>query len=453
MKSHLTDAEKTKFEREQVAVQKLRPATGGIILRMAANGSFRYIARYHCPACGGRKHSHSYHTRHQAVAALNAVAASIDLAEASGRKYECAEKEQPSHPTAQAAQTLDDYAATFIDHPERCGARSHAPSHQKNMWQTYNQLIKPYLGRTPLPQLSTTQIAAWHNSLTVSEHRKAVAYNLLHSIMQAACHDPTEPRVTINPVDIPRAGVRRRATERYAATQEEIELFASKVVVHARPKLGARPGDARPVDVRGTQSMRMLFLTTAYCALRREEAICLTRSDVQQDETGIWYINIDKAATRGLDPQTGSTKLIVGKPKSKASKRHVPISPLLKDRLIEYMNQNVGLDQLSLLFPSTIGRMWDDHTIYRVLRKAADEAGLPPQSNPPKRFDMYALRHTGITWYARYSKATLPAIMRFSGQSEIKSAQQYFHADDDQVSKDIALAAQRMSHEGQATAV
>ncbi|WEV74645.1 hypothetical protein OZX74_03770 [Bifidobacterium sp. ESL0798] len=65
---------------------------------------------------------------------------------------------------------------------------------------------------------------------------------------------------------------------------------------------------------------------------------------------------------------------------------------------------------------------------------------------------MYALRHTGITWYARYSKATLPAIMRFSGQSEIKSAQQYFHADDDQVSKDIALAAQRMSYEGQATA-
>ncbi|WEV74646.1 hypothetical protein OZX74_03775 [Bifidobacterium sp. ESL0798] len=337
MNSRIPEEERAKLLRERAAAKRLRPAIGGITVEVAANGSFRYIARYHCPACGGRKHSASYRTRQQAVSALNAVATSIDMAKASGHRYQCAKISRPQISAEHAVLSLDDYAKTFIDQPEQCGARSHSPSHRKNMRQTYNQLIKPTLGRTPLPQLTTSQVTSWHNSLKVSEHRKAVAYNLLHSIMQTAYHDPSESKVTTNPVDIPRAGVRKRSTERYAATPEEIERFVSKAIIHTFPKPGDKPGQQRGANVSATASIRMLFLTTTYCGLRREEAICLTRGDVKKSETGIWYLDIDKAATRGIDPATGTTRIIVGNPKSPASKRHVPISPLLIDRLLEYM--------------------------------------------------------------------------------------------------------------------
>jgi integrase len=104
-------------------------------------------------------------------------------------------------------------------------------------------------------------------------------------------------------------------------------------------------------------------------------------------------------------------------PKSKMSRRAVPIPPHLQEPMREFV---AGLDPDALVFPAPSGGAWHDTNFRkRIFAPAITEAGV-------RRGTPHDMRHTAASWLVQ-SGVALYRVQALLGHESITTTQRYSH--------------------------
>lgn len=174
----------------------------------------------------------------------------------------------------------------------------------------YENHIKPYFGNNFIDQISVASIQLWANKLAKNLVRYRVIIGILRSMYEYAMRLGYVKDNPVLKILIPKRTTRkRRNIEENVYTQEELEAFLET---------------AKKVSERVYAYFKLLSST----GMRRSEALALTWNDIDFINN---TINIDKTLAYGFN-----NRLIVSKPKTKNSKRIIPLSETLKETLLTY---------------------------------------------------------------------------------------------------------------------
>ncbi len=269
--------------------------------------------------------------------------------------------------------------------------------------------ILPALGDTPLAELSTPAVRAWHARMikrgTPGRTTVAKCYRLLRTILGTAVEDGL---IVKNPCVIKGAGV-ERTPERPTATVQQVYTLADKI-------------DPR---------YRALVLTAAFTGLRLGELRGLRRHRVDLDKRRIDVVE-QIQEVRGGDP-------IAGPPKSDAGIRTVAIPVALADELRSHLSRWTSADRDALVFPGPGGDWLRRATLNKAWAKAREASGMDG-------FRFHDLRHTGNTLAASTGASTKELMARL-GHASPRAALIYQHASEDR-DQAIARALDDMIDEG-----
>jgi integrase len=130
---------------------------------------------------------------------------------------------------------------------------------------------------------------------------------------------------------------------------------------------------------------RPLLLTAIFTGLRSSELRGLRWSDV---DLKVGELHVHQRADRYNE---------MGKPKSKAGDRTIPIGPLVVNALREW---KVGCPKgaLGLVFPTASGGIARHNNIVRAFKSTVVAAGLTNPDGKPKYTGLHALRHFYASW-------------------------------------------------------
>ena len=283
-----------------------------------------------------------------------------------------------------------------------------------------DSLLLPYLGDTPMKELSPLVVKQWRATLlhefaerckcgdmptrhSTGANRVAQAYRLLHTIMADAVRDEI---VRHNPCVLKGAS-QMRAVERTPATLEQLETIAANM----------------------PERYATLIHVAAWSGLRFSELAGLKRRDVVlvvgSGGNVCYRLNVDK-----------QTYKIRGKlyedaaPKTDAGRRVVYLPAHLTDMLTSHMARFTDSSEDAYVFSSKRGTPISNNVVGKCFRKAREIAG-----RPDLRF--HDLRHTGATMAAK-AGATTKELMQRMGHSSMRAAMIYQHANEED---DLQLAA------------
>jgi integrase len=257
--------------------------------------------------------------------------------------------------------------------------------------------ILPELGQVELSKLSPSQVRAWHARLQGSSgpgtSTAAKAYRLLRAMLRTAVADEIVVR---NPCQVERAGV-EHAPERPVATIAEVTALADAIA----PRF------------------RALTLLASWCGLRRGELMGLRRQDVDLMRR---TLRVERAVHQLRDGT-----LVVGPPKTDASRRTVAIPPHIVSDVEAHLERYVGATPDALVFTGEKGGPVRPHVLQKEWVKAKRATGLT-------QFHLHDLRHAGNTWAAATGASTKELMARM-GHANSAAALRYQHAtaDRDQV--------------------
>ena len=138
-----------------------------------------------------------------------------------------------------------------------------------------------------------------------------------------------------------------------------------------------------------------LFAIALATGMRIGEICALDIADVNREQK---YISITKTAGRRKDKYTGEVSIKIGPPKTKYSKRRIPLLPsveVMLDRqalLVAEMKERAGdmWHENSLVFPTDEGNIHSLSGLRTSLKRILNRAGLP-------HITIHALRHTYAT--------------------------------------------------------
>ena len=129
---------------------------------------------------------------------------------------------------------------------------------------------------------------------------------------------------------------------------------------------------------------RPLLLTAIFTGLRASEL------------RGLPWKNVDLKSGELHVRQRADRYNKIGKPKSKAGHRNVPLGPLVVKALREWKLAGPK-GELGLVFPPPVGAL-PATNIVRAFKKAVLAAGLTKQDGKPKYTGLHALRHFYASW-------------------------------------------------------
>jgi integrase len=242
--------------------------------------------------------------------------------------------------------------------------------------------IKPRLGRETLAKLTTPRIQAFRDDLlaTLSRPQAKKVLTSLKSLLKDAQRRGNVAQNVATGVSIKRD---KRAKRKLKVgvdipTPEEI-----KCIVHA-----------------ATGRTRPFLITAIFTGLRSSELRGLRWSDVDL-KSG--EIHVRQRADRYNE---------IGKPKSEAGERVLPIGPFVVNTLKEW-KLACPKGELDLVFPNTVGKLWDHADIVGrymwptliaagVTVTAADGDGKPVVV--AKYTGLHALRHFYASWLINRKK-------------------------------------------------
>ena len=138
-----------------------------------------------------------------------------------------------------------------------------------------------------------------------------------------------------------------------------------------------------------------MFAVSLATGLRIGELCALDINDINREEK---YIDISKTAGRRKDKHTGEASIKVGPPKTKYSRRRIPLLPSIEvmlDRqaqLVTELRDRAGdrWKDNTLVFPTDIGNIHDLSGMRSSMGRILKRAGLPHMT-------IHALRHTYAT--------------------------------------------------------
>lgn len=236
----------------------------------------------------------------------------------------------------------------------------------------YKTHIKPAFGNNYIDQISVASIQLWANDLSKKLVRYRVVIGIFKSMFDYAMRLGYVDSNLIQRILIPKKTTRpRRDIENNVYTQQELDKF---------------------LDIASQVNQRVYtyFKLLSSTGMRRSEALALTWQDIDFINN---TISINKTLAYGLD-----NRLIVSEPKTKNSKRVVPMSASLKDVLLTYRkNEKIVSDKIFHTIKGT----------YVALTKPLQWLN-----------EVYALDHKNNLAYAEKYKLTDPE--QYTRQSDIK---------------------------------
>jgi integrase len=172
--------------------------------------------------------------------------------------------------------------------------------------------------------------------------------------------------------------------------------------------------------------------------LRQGEILALDRKDILNNKT-IVRVNktLKTAKVFGTNGEKNIYEIKVTKPKSKASRREVPLPETLKSELrkleILVAEEKLKLGEAyinnSLLFPSETGTYIDAKNLRRSWKRALENANIPYRK-------FHVLRHTYATRLFENNTSIL-TVSRLLGHSTIKTTEIYTHVLEDIKAKEV----------------
>lgn len=287
----------------------------------------------------------------------------------------------PGRVARSVSPTLAEYAATWLEQRE---LKPRTRAHYRTLLERF---ILPSLGSKRLREITSDDVTEWHHALRTKtgDTYRAHAYSLLRAIYRTA---QAEDKVTASPCRIRGAGQSKRKSSTEPATLAELE-----VMVEAMPA-----------------NLRAAALVAAWAGLRFGELFELRRRDIDLNK-GIVRVRRGVVRTGGA--------IIVGDPKSAASKRDVALPPHILPMLAAHIAEHAQAGRDGLIFPGPGGVQWSPSSLYWHWHRARAAAG---------RQDLrwHDLRHTGAVLAAQ-TGATLKELMSRLGHSTPAAALRYQH--------------------------
>jgi integrase len=257
------------------------------------------------------------------------------------------------------AQAADDWIA-FVELERRerstlAQYRQHAELH-----------IKPRLGNERLAKLTTPRINAFRDDL-LKHLSRPLAKKVLTSLKSLLRDAQRRGNVAQNVAADVSIGVDKRAKRKLKVgvdipTAEEI-----KRIVHA---------------AKGRQ--RPFLLTAIFTGLRASEL------------RGLRWEDVDLKRSELHVRQRADRYCAIGKPKSEAGERCVPLGPLVLNTLKEW-KLACTKSELNLVFPTNRGHIDHHANVLRGLEPVLIEAGVT-KSGKPKYGGLHAFRHFYASW-------------------------------------------------------
>ena len=287
---------------------------------------------------------------------------------------------------------LAEYGTTWIE--ERPNLRPKTIRLYRYLFRCH---IQPHFGSVTIADIKEAHVRSWRKMLLdsgVSAVTTAKAYRLLKAILYTAVDDGIIRR---NPCRIKGAGQEQSAERPVLTIAEVYDLAAA-------------------IDPR----YRALVLLGTFASLRWAELAALRPCDIDLDTCTIRVV-------RQLIEQLGGGSAF-GPPKSRAGRRTVPFSDIIKAELADHLERLDPDDDQALVFTSPMGTPLRHSNFYRrAWLPAVAKAGLPG-------IHFHDLRHAGNTLTAD-AGASLRELMDRMGHSSTRAALIYQHSSDERQRK------------------
>ena len=367
-----------------------RRGFGEIECRTTSSGRRTYRARYMLPT--GARYSRTFANKMTAEAWLTGERRLLDRGEwttPEARAHAAATREQ-----AAAANTLAAFAERYL------AERDLRPNTLRGYRQLLDGRILPYLGATPLEQITLTEIKAWRATLDpATQATNAAAYRLLRSLLQAAEEEEL--------IDRAPPKIRGAASARVTRVARPATLAEVDVITQAMP-----------------ERLRLFVTLAAFVGLREGELLELRRSDIDP-HTGLVSVSrkIDKDVIAGARGACPNCKRAISTPKTVSGIRNVHIPPPFLPDLRRHLEEHAAPGPDGLLFPGDR----NDHMSVRYLmdryRPARQAAGRPDLT-------IHHLRHTALTLAGQHG-ATAAELQARGGHASQAAMAIYQHSTED----------------------
>ena len=234
--------------------------------------------------------------------------------------------------------------------------------------------INPRIGREKLAKLTTPRIQAFRDDLLANLSRaqaKKVLTSLKSLLKDAQRRGNVAQNVALGvSIKRPKRDQKKLKVGVDIPTPEEI-----KRIVHA-----------------ATGRVRPFLITTIFTGLRSSELRGLRWSDVDLNKG---ELHVRQRADRYNE---------MGKPKSEAGDRSIPLGPLVVNTLKEW-KLACPKGELGLVFPNTKGKLWDHADIVtRYVWPTIVKAGVVNAKGEAKYTGLHALRHFYASWLINRKK-------------------------------------------------
>ena len=130
---------------------------------------------------------------------------------------------------------------------------------------------------------------------------------------------------------------------------------------------------------------RPVLLTAIFAGLRSSEL------------RGLRWQDVDLKAAELHVRQRADRYNVIGKPKSEAGNRTVPLGPLVLNTLREW-KLKCPMGEQGLVFPTGSGRIMRHNDIMRAFKSVVRAAGLLDAEGKPKYTGLHSLRHFYASW-------------------------------------------------------
>jgi len=272
-------------------------------------------------------------------------------------------KHESFRPMLSPEKTVSDACTSWLRTCERNALERSTLKAYRSHVRTH---IEPRIGTLPLATLSRSQVRDFHDDLLdagISHVQVRKIMVSLRSILNEAVEREWLLQNVATGLKV-RRRVRSIGDDRIIPTKEEIRL-----IIENAPT-----------------SHRALFVTAIFTGMRISELRGLTWDAVDFDR------NLIRVMQRADEFQE------IGPPKSRAGIRDIPMAPIVRDILKDWVYKAPRSD-LNLVFPNSVGKVQSYSNLYnRVFKPMLVENGIV-DADGNARFGIHALRHAAASLF------------------------------------------------------